>query len=363
MAAVSAVAVAALNGSGPVPPQTPLAQALHDALTAPAPAGVSARITFTNHLFDSAGLQQTGEGPSNPLLSGASGRLWASADGHVRIELQGDSGDTEIMLAPGSARIYDTQSNTLYTATLPQHKDASSGAAHEPPSVQTIQSFLEKLGGHWDVSGAVPTNVAGQPAYAVTLAPKEGGSLLGGVQLIWDATYGAPLRVSIFAKGDTTPVLELAATDIDFNAPSASDLSVTPAPGTTVKSLDAATSARDDAPPATPPGLAGGVALTFLPNAAGGLPLSGQHTHGETTVATYGHGPGTVVVALRPARTTNSSSQSLPTVSLNTSEGTVTATEVVTPLGTVLTFEQGGDRYVVAGSVPQATAEAVAKSL
>ena len=43
IAAGSAIAVAA-SGSGPVPVRKPLPQAIHSALTAPAPAGITARI-------------------------------------------------------------------------------------------------------------------------------------------------------------------------------------------------------------------------------------------------------------------------------------------------------------------------------
>src|SRR6185503_6678534 len=52
--------------------RSPLADAIHDALAAPQPAGVTARIDFTNHPVDAASLQG-----ADPLLTGAKGRLWA----------------------------------------------------------------------------------------------------------------------------------------------------------------------------------------------------------------------------------------------------------------------------------------------
>src|SRR3954451_22834258 len=70
---VGAAAIAlAAGGAGTTPPPKPLADAIHDALAAPRPAGVSARIDFTNHLVDAASLQG-----ADPLLTGAKGRLWA----------------------------------------------------------------------------------------------------------------------------------------------------------------------------------------------------------------------------------------------------------------------------------------------
>src|SRR5438128_662593 len=81
-------------GAGPTPPAKPLANAIHDALTGPAPDGISADITFTNNLFPSGSL--TGAAGS-ALLSGATGRLWATNDGRGRLELQSGAGDAQIV--------------------------------------------------------------------------------------------------------------------------------------------------------------------------------------------------------------------------------------------------------------------------
>ena len=50
------VALAASSGTSSPPPPKPLADALHDALAAPQPAGVTARVTFTNNLLPSGAL-------------------------------------------------------------------------------------------------------------------------------------------------------------------------------------------------------------------------------------------------------------------------------------------------------------------
>src|SRR4051794_41849107 len=85
----TAIALAA-TGGGPAPAPKPLAQAVHDALTAPAVQGVSARIHFTNHLVDAGAL---GEGAGgDPLIAGATGRLWATADGELRLARQARRG-------------------------------------------------------------------------------------------------------------------------------------------------------------------------------------------------------------------------------------------------------------------------------
>ena len=63
-------------------------EALHDSLAGPPVDGVTARVTFTNKLFPSGALL----GSAGPvLMSGGSGRLWLTSDGHGRIELQSNA--------------------------------------------------------------------------------------------------------------------------------------------------------------------------------------------------------------------------------------------------------------------------------
>src|SRR2546423_14827052 len=82
---VTVISIAA-TGGGPKPAPKRLPVAVHDALTASPVQGVSARIQFTNNLIDGASIQG-----SDPILTGASGRLWASASGRLRLELQSDA--------------------------------------------------------------------------------------------------------------------------------------------------------------------------------------------------------------------------------------------------------------------------------
>src|ERR687888_1256248 len=223
-AALAAIAVAASGGGGPTPPPKPLAKAVHDALAGPEPDGITARITFTNKLFPSGAL--TGQ-VGSALMSGASGRLWATNDGRGRLELQSDAGDVQVVWNQMNVSVYDASSNTVYRATLPAHNDTSSGQP-AVPSVAKITDFLTKLGEHVTLSDAIPSNVAGQEAYAVRVSPKHDGGLLGAAELAFDASRGVPLRIGIYAQGASSPVLELAATDISYGAVASSDVDVSP---------------------------------------------------------------------------------------------------------------------------------------
>ena len=366
-AGVAAIAVAASGGSGPTPPPKPLAQALHDSLAGPAPQGITARIKFTNNLFPSGAIAgQVG----SALMSGASGRLWATNDGRGRLELQSDAGDVQVVWNDTNVTVYDASSNTVYKAKLPAHPKGSADQSGVP-SVTKISDFLSKLGEHVALSGAEPSNVANQEAYRVRISPKHDGGLLGAGELAFDASRGVPLRVGIYAQGASAPVLQLAATDISYGPVPASDVDVAPPAG--AKSVDLGSLPRNDRSAQGSQVRANGLqaveaAADFpvvAPATLVGLPRQDVRLVGNSdakaALVVYGHGLGAIVVVERKADPSGKSSGmgSLPEVSLDG----VTAHELATQLGTALTWKRGDVSYVLAGSVPPAAAETAARAL
>ena len=361
----AALAVAASGDSGPTPPPKPLAQALHDAVAAQHPDGITARITFTNKLFPSGAL--VGRAGSS-LMSGASGRMWVTGDGRGRIELQSDAGDAQIVWSPTEVTVYDASSNTVYKAALPAQKDSAAPDQGALPTVAQISDFLTQAGADVSVSEAQPVDVAGRAAYNVTVGPKHDGGLLGSVELAWDAENGVPLRAAIYAQGASSPVVSLAVSDISYGAVSSSDVDVSPPAGAKVVELDssqASSSTADKGAPVT--GLGAVQAAAGFPVAAPdslvGLPLKDVRlVGGDSVVVVYGQGLGAIAVLERKADGSapkGGSLSALPTVSLDG----VTAHELATQLGTVIEWQSGGVDYVLAGSLPSAAAEAAARTL
>ncbi len=399
----TALAVAA-SGPGPVPRSESLAKAFHGALGAPKVAGITADISFTNNLIGSTAF--TG-GSSDPILQGASGRLWLSGDHQLRLELQSPNGDAQVLVNQHSFWISDPSSHTVYEGSLGTgggknagNAAAKSGAADNPgiPTVAKIQSELNKLMSHVDVSGAIPSDVAGQAAYTVQVSPKHDGGLLGSAELAFDAVRGVPLRFAIYARGNPTPVLELKATNITYGAVPASDFAVTPPAGDKVVKVSSPSGHGSPAGHSSAKGRhrelngtsAVAAALPFklvAPSELVGLPrhtVKGLDWGGHpAALVTYGQNLGGIVVIEQsaPAKTAsapgatrqssgsgsgNSSSQdsgsgglSLPTVSINGATGS----ELDTALGTVVRFTRGGVAYTVLGSVPAAAADAAARAL
>ena len=367
--AVAAVAaVTAFGGDGATPPPEPLAQAVHDALAAPPVDGFTAHISFTNHLLGSDALGGLGGG--SPLLSGASGRLWGTSDGHLRLELQSGSGDAQIVTDGQKLSVYDGTSNTAYEMTLPQYDATETGTQDVPPTIEEITNALTQLGDYATVSAAQPDSVAGQPAYTVDLAPTDTGGLLGGGQVSFDAATGVPLRIAIDARGSSSPVLELAVTDISYGAVAPSYVDLSPPADAKVVTLPTP-SGTPGAPEGSSPEVTGlgpvsaAVPFTLVaPDSLSGLARSDVRLIGSGTDAgaaiTYGSGLGMIAVGEHAVNAGESGPlDALPTVSL----GSVTGHELVTALGTVITFEQGGVSYTVGGSLTQADAEATARAL
>lgn len=355
---ISATALALAVSTGPTPPPKPLAEAVHDALSAPKISGVSARIQFTNHLLEGANLAsgggEAGQLASSPLLAGASGRLWIGSDGRARLELQSEKGDTQILYDGHSISLYDASTNTLYRYMPPQHPDSTEttpgqGAGSDEslsrtsdykiPTVAEIEEGIAHASKHAVISGATPSNVAGQAAYTVRAAPRENGGLIGGSELSWDARTGVPLRAAIYSTTSAAPVIELAASEISYGPVASATLDFTPPANAKIEEVT-------------------------LPSKHSATPGSSPDGAAKPHVSTHGEGLGAIALIEDPLQageqqSTSPSTEGLQKVSIN---GT-SASELPTQLGTLLSFERAGVRYLLVGSVTPASIEAFARGL
>jgi outer membrane lipoprotein-sorting protein len=342
---VSATALASAVGSGPTPRPKALPQAVHDALAAAPVEGVTASVKLSNPLLEGSNLASgSGEASqlsASPLLSGASGRLWIAKDGRVRMELQAEKGDTQVLYDGHTLTVYDASSNTLYRYKVPASEGAkpTGHETHEVPSVAKIEEAISELSRNATVSGATPTDVAGQPAYTTRISPKEAGSLIGGAELSWDAVHGVPLRAAVYSSTSSSPVIELAASEISYGPVADSVFDFKPPPGAKIEE----------------------VALSGDHQASGS---GGSSSAGGSRpkVTTRGHGiTGVTVVEgkTKPGEKPLNLPEGLPKVHV----GSTTATELPTALGTLLSFERSGVRYLLVGAVNPAAIEAVARGL
>ena len=212
--------------------------------------------------------------------------------------------------------------------------------ADRVPTVAEIEERIAKASKHADISGATPTDVAGQAAYTVRVSPRENGGLIGGAELSWDAKHGIPLRAAIYSTNSSAPVIELAATEISYGPVESSDARLHPAREREGRKTSRCRQAG--------PGTAGSSA-------------SGED---KPHVTVHGKGLGAIVLAESPVKAGGKESgvsqlEGLQKVDING----VKASELPTQLGTLLTFERAGVRYLLAGSVTPSAIEAFARSL
>lgn len=379
------VAQATLGTNDRVPPPASLAEAVHEAASAPKPSGVSARIEFSNRLIPSGAMPP---GTTTPLLAGASGRLWISDDGRFRLELQSQAGDAQVLSDGTTLSVFDAGSDTVYRFALPRERTARPERQHAggPPTLAEVRGALARLAERWAVAGPEPVNVAGRPSYSVRLSPRDDGGLLGAAALAWDAANGVPLRAAVYAQGQKEPVLELRATDVSYGPIDPADLDVAPPADASVVDLTPRLAGLRDGEhgrgsaqggqPITgvsavqarlPFKLAAPETLAGLPRKDVWLAGGGEH-RGPAAVVVYGEGLGAIVVVqtaasaespLGGAQGGGDHALRVPRVNIDGATGS----ELATALGTVLTFRQNGVDHLVAGSVPPQAAETAAREL
>jgi outer membrane lipoprotein-sorting protein len=374
LAAGGVVVGSAIAGGGPAPPPRALPVAVRDALGGGSVPGVSARISFTNRLVNLSGMEGT---RTTPLLTGASGRLWAAPGRRLRLELQSDGGDVEVVSNGRTFTVYEPSSHTAYRGALPpaHARSKRAGSADALPTLAEIRRALGQVAQHAFVGRAQPGTLAGRPDYTVRLSPRPRAGLLGAAELAWDAANGTPLRLAVYARGDSSPVLELKATDVSYEPIAQSVFAIAPPAGTKIVNVQTPRGARESRArprrsraPSTLPTVRRAVPFALsAPTRLQGRALRGVHLVGRGTKAgallTYGDNLGGFAVLERRtdahAGATRNTTARLGRVDVNG----VSGQELATPLGTLVRFSRGGVDYTVVGLVPPAVAAGAARGL
>jgi hypothetical protein len=308
VAALAAAVVAAASVRAPAdpPPHAPLGEVL--ALVADGQdEPVSGRVGYTNDLVPSLDLGE--DVVPSALLASGSGRYWADG-GDVRVELQSDQGDTQLLGSSGSLSLIDAA--TGFTAELPG--GGLVGGAGGDGS----------LGGPgWSVEGPEPVTTGGRPAYRLVLRPDDTSSLLAGIEVDVDAEHGAVLAAGVLADGHPLPVLGLRLHDVSFGGVGAGVFDVQPPPDAAAPAPLAALAGAGG--PATVVAGSGLSQILAWRGVGGGLPVWAAAEP--------------VTVGGRPAR------------------------ELATPLFTALLVEDGSETVLVAGVVPPEDVRRAAEAL
>ena len=107
--------------------------------------------------------------------------------------------------SPTRRRTPSTRARCRPTGRQAADQGARPRADHGIPTVAEIQSRHQQAGQRTSTSsGAIrPGDVAGQPAYTVRSRPSTTAACSARSQLAWDAVTGVPLRIAIYARGNS----------------------------------------------------------------------------------------------------------------------------------------------------------------
>jgi hypothetical protein len=362
LSAISVTAYAMTRAGAPKPPKRSLASALHAVLSDRPVVGVSAQFTIDQNLLGA----KSSTISASPL-QGATGSIWVGG-GHVRLQIRSQAGTTELAYDGRQLMLYDRKHHVAYE--LPVSRDATTHKAPAVPTIAAIERALARVGREAIVSGAIPSNIAGRPAYDVRMSPRRDGGLFGAFELAWDAAHRVPMRFAVYPRGSSTPAIAVTVTHIRYGPVATTRLALVPATGTRIvhvhlPSRSELHSAAKHAAPATgAAAVARAVGFRLAaPSTLAGLPQDEVRSvnlgKSPAALVTYGHGLGTVFVLEQRAASGHSPLQSLPSASVNGTRGH----ELDTTLGSLVQFTRGGVTYTILGSQPAATIMTAAQAL
>jgi len=178
---------------------------------------------------------QTGTG-SPSLLALASGttsaRLWYGGDELQRLSLMGTLSETDVVRNGQDVWYWTSSDNNAVHATLPERSPNVTPAPVTPQDA--AEHALDAVDPSTKVSVDGTAKVAGRSAYELVVEPRDEDTLIGQVRLAVDAETSLPLRVRVYAKGESEPSLESGFTSVSLEAPSESVFQFTPPEGATV---------------------------------------------------------------------------------------------------------------------------------
>jgi outer membrane lipoprotein-sorting protein len=230
-----------------LPPRT-AAQLLVDLQTAK-PAGFSGTVVQKSDLGlpELPSLGGTGRSNSSDLSSLTSGshtlRVWYGAQDKQRVALLGQLGESDVIRNGKDYWTWSSTKNTATHGTLPADHKAGRKAGHPAAPTPTAlpstpqaaaDQALAAISATTVVSTDGTATVAGRSAYELVLAPKDKTSKIRDVRLAIDSERKIPLRVRVYARGGTTPAIEVGFTEITFKQPAAAQFTFTPPPGAKV---------------------------------------------------------------------------------------------------------------------------------
>jgi outer membrane lipoprotein-sorting protein len=183
------------------------------------------------------------DGPAGQLAGLATGdsTLRVAVDGPDRQRFGVVNGSDEFTVIHNGDRLwaYDSSSNTVYEAELPESSDAAEDAPDWSGGLtpqEAAGQLLAAAGEQADISVDGTARVAGRSAYQLLVEPRDSGSGITEARISVDGETGVPLAVTV--EGESGRLLDVAFSRIDYAQPPGGNFDFTPPSDAEVLRLD-----------------------------------------------------------------------------------------------------------------------------
>ena len=339
----------------------------------------SATVTVEQTLVPE-GLLGASEGGETGNSGPRTARVWHGGPDRLRAELQGENGDRVFVRNGDRVSIYDGASNTLKTGEKPG--GASESTSDLPgASLEEIDVLLAEIVPSSKLTAGAPVEVAGHWAYPLTLEPRDkGATLIERAETLVDAETFVPLLFELYAEGRPEPVARYEARDFQVSPIPEARFEFETPPDATIERLEPGNDRADRYHGGKEPRKVAsveeaselaGFTVRALPEAPGGRELEKIVVAGDGALLTYGSDDWGAVVLAQKAGDQKGAGPfvgaeiqggglQVPVVDLG---GGIPARELSTPVGTVLSWSDGGVSYTLAGSVTATELRGAARGL
>jgi outer membrane lipoprotein-sorting protein len=219
-------------------------------------------------------------------------RVFYGGPDKQRVALLGQTSESDIVHNGTDLWTYSSTTRQVTHATLPKGDAKPEVVAPSSVARLTPLAAAEKALAAIDPTTKVTVDrtayVANRSAYQILLTPRDAKSLVGSVRIALDSATSLPLRVQVFARGASSPALQVGFTDVSMGAPDASIFHFVKPAGTTVKTQRLPF--VGDTPMAGGPDLAGHSASGAMGSASGSKVIgSGWTAVAEMTMGAQGN--------------------------------------------------------------------------
>jgi outer membrane lipoprotein-sorting protein len=208
-------------------------------------------------------------------LADHTAKVWVDGPSRLRVEVLDNLAERDAIRDGSDLWLYQSSGKKVAHATIPARlKESPAPDATSLTPSQLAQRFLAAVDPTTKVSLGDDTSVAGRDAYDLVLTPKADTTLIGTVSIAVDGKTGIPLKVSVTARGASSPAFEAGFTAFSDQKPDASIFSFTPPKGATVteQKLPTGDQVRDAAGSHRKPTVSGTGWATIVALPAGSAP-------------------------------------------------------------------------------------------